>query len=289
MILNTFHKNIKFTYELEINNKISFLDVLLIRKNDTLETTVYRKSTNNGVYLHWDSFAPKNWKRSTLHSVLTRAYKICSTKELLDEELKRIEREFIEINRYPKWIVNQLKEECKLVNEQYHRNIETKIDSNTVATTIHMFVLPYKDEKGEKLIKSLNKHVKKVLPENHISRHAYRSKKLGSFFNIKDQTKLEHNNDLTYLVQCPEKTCSENYLVETARRINERLLEHAGKDTKSHKLRYTLQSGHPSVSLNEFKILRKGLNNNRVERKISKALLIKRYQPTLNTKENSIS
>ena len=80
MILNTFHKSIKFTYELEIK----------IRKNDTLETTIYRKSTNNGVYLHWDSFAPKNWKHSTLRSILTRAYKICSTKELLDEELKRI-------------------------------------------------------------------------------------------------------------------------------------------------------------------------------------------------------
>ena len=74
MILNTFHKNIKFTYELEINKKIGFLDVLLIRKNDPLETTIYRKSTNNGVYLHWDSFAPKNWKRSTPCSILTRAY-----------------------------------------------------------------------------------------------------------------------------------------------------------------------------------------------------------------------
>ena len=74
-ILNTFHKNIKFTYELNINNKISFLDVLLIRKNDTLETTIYRKSTNNGVYLQWNSFAPKNWKRSTLRSNFVRAYK----------------------------------------------------------------------------------------------------------------------------------------------------------------------------------------------------------------------
>ena len=98
------------------------------------------------------------------------------------------------------------------------------------------------------MIKSLNKHVKKVLPENHISRHAYSSKKLGSFFNIKDQTKLEHNNHLTYLVKCPEKTCSENYLGDTARSINDRVLKHAGKDKKSHMSRYTLQSGHPSVS-----------------------------------------
>ena len=105
-ILNTFHKNIKFTYELEINKKISFLDVLLIRKNETLETTIYRKSTNDGVYLHWDSSAPKNWKRSTLRSILTTAYKMRSTKELLDKELKRIEREFIEIKGYTEWIVN---------------------------------------------------------------------------------------------------------------------------------------------------------------------------------------
>ena len=161
MILNTFHKNIKFTYELEINKKISFLDVLLIRKNDTLEPTIYRRSTNNGVYLHWDSFAPKNWKNITLCSILTRAYRICSSKELLHEELQHIEKEFIEINGYPKWIVNQLKE-YKLVNEQYHRNIETNIDNNTVTTTTPVLVLLYKGEKGDKLIKSLNKHVKKV-------------------------------------------------------------------------------------------------------------------------------
>ena len=154
MIRNTFHKNINFTYELEINKKISFLDVFLIRKNDTLETTIYRRSTNNGVYLHWDSIAPKNLKRSTLCSILTRACKISSTKELLDEELKLIGREFIEINGYPKWILNQLKEECKLVNEQYHSNIETNIDNSTVTTTTHMLVLPYKGEKGEKMIKS---------------------------------------------------------------------------------------------------------------------------------------
>ena len=48
-ILNSFHQNIEFTYELEQNGKINFLDVMLIRTNDTLQTTIYRKSTLNGV------------------------------------------------------------------------------------------------------------------------------------------------------------------------------------------------------------------------------------------------
>ena len=228
--------------------------------------------------------SPKNWKRSILRSILIRAYKICYNKELLDKELKRIERKFIEINGYRKWIVNQLKEECKLLNEQYHRNIETYTDNNSVTTTTQMLVLPYKGEKGEKLIKLLNKHVKKVLPGNHLSRNAYCSKKLGSFFNIKDQTKLEHSNDLTYLVKYPENTCSENYLGKTARWINERVLEHVCKD-KSHMVQHTLQSGHPSVSLNEFKIVGKGFNNNRVKRKISEASIVKQYRPILNTQK----
>ena len=50
-VLNNFHKNIEFTYEMEKNGKIAFLDVLIIRNNNTLKTTVYKKKTHNGVYL----------------------------------------------------------------------------------------------------------------------------------------------------------------------------------------------------------------------------------------------
>ena len=40
-ILNNFHENIKFTNELEQKRKINFLEVLFIRRNDTLKTTIY--------------------------------------------------------------------------------------------------------------------------------------------------------------------------------------------------------------------------------------------------------
>ena len=66
-ILNSFHQNIEFTYELEQNGKINFLDLMLIRTNDTLKTTTYRKTTHNGVHRHWNSFAPRTWKRGTVH------------------------------------------------------------------------------------------------------------------------------------------------------------------------------------------------------------------------------
>ena len=53
-ILNSFHANISFTCERECDGMISFLDVLIMRKNNTIETTVYRKQTRNDIYLHWD-------------------------------------------------------------------------------------------------------------------------------------------------------------------------------------------------------------------------------------------
>ena len=51
-VLNNFHQNIKFTYELEQKHYINFLDVLLIRTKNTLKTTIFRKSTHNSVHLH---------------------------------------------------------------------------------------------------------------------------------------------------------------------------------------------------------------------------------------------
>ena len=73
-VLNNFHKNIEFTYEMEKNGKIAFLDVLIIRNNNISKKIMYRKKKDSRVYLHWKSFALPAWKRSTLRSVITRAY-----------------------------------------------------------------------------------------------------------------------------------------------------------------------------------------------------------------------
>ena len=53
------------------------------------------------------------YKHGTHRTILIQAYKICSTEELLQNELKQMEEEFININGYPKLVFDQVNEECK--------------------------------------------------------------------------------------------------------------------------------------------------------------------------------
>ena len=52
--LNSVDPNIQFTYEVEGGKKLSFLDVLLVRNGNFIETKVDRKPTNNDIYLNWN-------------------------------------------------------------------------------------------------------------------------------------------------------------------------------------------------------------------------------------------
>ena len=80
----------------------------------------------------------------------------------------------------------------------------------------------------------------------------------------------------------------ENHVGEIERRLQERVDEHGGKDSKSHVLKYTYGLVHKAVSKNDFKVLKKGFKNHKMKRNISEALLIKKITPTLNKQENCV-
>ena len=100
-VLNNFHPKIKFTYEMEVESKLIFLDILHREGHDII-TIVYRKLTNNDVYLKWYSFGPKEWKRGTFRSLVQQVYIICSSSHLLKEELKHLEEAFAMKNNFLK-------------------------------------------------------------------------------------------------------------------------------------------------------------------------------------------
>ena len=59
-VLNNFHQSIKFTYESESSNEISFLDVKIKRfiGSSALKTDIYRKKIDTSIYINWRSFSP---------------------------------------------------------------------------------------------------------------------------------------------------------------------------------------------------------------------------------------
>ena len=106
-VLNGFNKKIQFTYELEDNHQLTFLDVRLIRREHNIDTAVYRKPTHNAIYLHWESFTRRSWRLGTLKALLIRAHKICSNTQYRDEEIQHIREAFTTVNGYPDWTVTQ--------------------------------------------------------------------------------------------------------------------------------------------------------------------------------------
>ena len=54
-----------FTIEREKQNRMSFIDVQVIREDKTFTTSVYRKNTFIGVYTHFDSFLPSTYMFGT--------------------------------------------------------------------------------------------------------------------------------------------------------------------------------------------------------------------------------
>ena len=69
---------ISFTIENEKDNRMSFLDVSIIREKGKFTTSVHRKPTFSGMYTHFDSFSPSCSKIGLLHTLLYRCFRICS-------------------------------------------------------------------------------------------------------------------------------------------------------------------------------------------------------------------
>ena len=113
-MLNNFHPHIRFPYETQCNFKLTFLDVMLCKDGENIVTEVYRKVTNADMYLNWNSFSSHSWKRGTLKTLAQRAYVMCSTRKLLDTELKYLEKVFMEKNNYPKWVIRQISHKSSL-------------------------------------------------------------------------------------------------------------------------------------------------------------------------------
>lgn len=105
-----FEKNsiLKFTYEIEKDKTLPFLDVQLCNNtkstnhnsnnnnsfnnnnNVKISTSVYSKTTSSNTCINYNSICPNRYKVGVIKTFLHRAYLICDNWKSLDNEIKRI-------------------------------------------------------------------------------------------------------------------------------------------------------------------------------------------------------
>ena len=285
--LNSFHPDISFTYEEEVDNKISFLDVLVTRKPDGyFDTEVYRKKTDNSIYIHWEAYATSSWKIGTLRGLFRRAFLISSTEESLNREISHLKEVFTKVNGYPSKLVDkvlhEVREKMKSTNAEQIQQTPS-IEEDVARPYI---CLPYKGREGEKLVRTFKTNLNRLLPSKVKPRFIYKGTKLGSFFRVKDKVKTEHQTNLIYgYTPKGGVSLTEGYIGMTNVRHGKRNEEHATTDKQSGIYKNSIAK-NIQVSDDDFIILERGYPKY-FDRRIAESLYVKDHSPILNGQKNS--
>ena len=212
---NSFHKQIKFTYESFDNcSTMHFLDLQV--DTATLEIGIYRKTTHTGQYTNYDSYAPWHHKTAWIRSSLSRAHKLC-TGQYLKTEINCI-KQFMSWNGFPLKASNMLLNKFKNKQNRIPNEDDDKLDKIWIR-------LPYLGKAGEEMLSRCLKKVRRNLnkPVKFITLWQY--KKISYFISTKDKTPKEYVSSIVYHFKCPG--CNSGYIGKTERCLITRLNEHA--------------------------------------------------------------
>ena len=126
--INSIDPRIKLTVKgNQENGAIPFLDTLVKPETDnSLSIKVYCKPTHTDQYLQWDSHHNLSAKYSVIGTLTHRAKTICTTPELLNEELQHLKEVLVRC-KYSRCAIN------KVQNKVINGNWEDNGNSNTHA------------------------------------------------------------------------------------------------------------------------------------------------------------
>lgn len=92
----------------------------------------------------------------------------------------------------------------------------TKVENDEQGDKKHLLVLSHKGDKGNHLLRSMKKYLRKLISKKSTLQITCTGKKLSFQFNIKDKTNFEYQHDLIYHINCPIAARDDNCIVETA-------------------------------------------------------------------------
>ena len=269
--LNGLYPSLKFTMELPSENMIPFIGIQIIKNGTELETRVYRKPTNTGLLLHFQSHVDKRYKTGLLKTMLHRAHALSSTTEAFNEECAKLRSIFSRLD-YPIGLVNST------INMFILSKPDKKIDDgNTIR-----IVLPFKDQIAanavRRQLRDLSRKICVTLQPIFVS------KKLEQDLKPKEiKPSIVNRQCVVYKFACD--LCDADYVGYTARHLHQRIAEHKYSSIGKH----LLEAHGDKNLLNEgqFCVLKKC--HGKFDCLVYEMLFIQELKPSLNTQSDSIS
>jgi hypothetical protein len=97
--MNRRHVTIKFTYEMENDNTLCFLDTTIQRTENGLKFNIFRKPTSTSRYITNDSYHPIQHKKAAFNSMIDRCFTIPMSTDDQQKEVSKI-KQIAQINGY---------------------------------------------------------------------------------------------------------------------------------------------------------------------------------------------
>ena len=211
------HPNIRFTFELENNNTLPFLDVAVFRDADKFSSSVHRKDTFSGVYTNFKSFMPETYKRGLVSTLLYRGFMICSSFQSLHKEIEKLKMIFSK-NGYPSKLVD------KCIFKFFNKQFEERRVVHTAPKKELLLVLPFLGTNSWKTKNELIRSFRKIVPFCNLRIVYKTTRRLSSCFPFKDKFPKSLMSGVIYRYTCAE--CNLSYVGCTKRFWEKRLEEH---------------------------------------------------------------
>jgi hypothetical protein len=210
--LNSLHPNLRFTNEVEVDNKLPFLDVMVERRDTTYTTSVYRKPTFTGQYVRWDSFCDKRRKVNLIKTLVHRAKRICSA-DTLCSELDLIKSILID-NGYPEGVIS------KVINIELSKPRNNTSDEQKSSATVYLrlpFIGPSSTIFKQRIVTAISRCYPTVSPRVILTSRPILSPAR------KDVLPTLNRSNLVYEFTCH---CDSRYVGKTTQRLATRIKQH---------------------------------------------------------------
>ena len=198
---------LKFTYEMNIGNKLPFLDILVDSAETQFKTTIYRKPTNFGTCMSGAGECTEKYKISVIQSFLNRAYKVNQNWQDFHSELQYIKQMLIN-NNYSNTLVD--KQISKFIDSKF---TTTTIEPNKPTITIYYQNQMHSNYKlDERILKNIVlENVTCTQPDSKVNLVIYYKNKQSMNMimrnNLNPPPPPMHQTNLVYKFHCPIQHC----------------------------------------------------------------------------------